>query len=277
MQIFDWNDCLTKNPALLKMCKNGSALTIGGFDGPHIGHKSLFDKIFEFKNKNAKNGIVAGCVTFNFPPKAIKNPAKFGGEISSVNLKTEYLAKTGFDFVLLIDFSDEFSKIVGTDFLSILKESCSMQFLVAGLDFRCGYKLDTGIAQITDFATKNGFQFCVVNDCLYKGIRVSSTIIRQFVQQGDLQTVNLLLGRPYALDCKSIEYENKKTSQLQIANSCVNQVLPPIGKYKVLVTLADTSTFFSVMYVEQSGLKVSIPLEQSFQKIWKIELIINKE
>ena len=92
------------------------------------------------------------------------------------------------------------------------------------------------------------------------------------MQNGELEKASKLLGRPYALDLENAVYNvNEETSQLQIANSSVIQLLPPVGKYQVKVTLADTSTFSSVMYVESTLLRLEIPLEQRLQKLKKIE------
>ncbi|MBR4011970.1 MAG: FAD synthetase family protein [Spirochaetaceae bacterium] len=276
IKLFSWNDVLVaskdKNHLLSQFTKKGSALSVGGFDGPHLGHKELFQQVIDYKTKN---NVVAGVVTFKFPPKAAKNPTDFSGELSSINLKLEYFEEIGFDFIVLIDFSCDFSKIKGRDFLAFLKNSCSMQFLVAGSDFRCGYKLDTGILQISEFAAQNGISFNVVEDYLFQGKRISSTIIRDFVQKGELEKASKLLGRAYALDLRNaLVQENKETSQLQIANSSVIQLLPPVGKYQVKVTLADTSTFSSVMYVESTLLRLEIPLEQKLQKLKKIEFCL---
>lgn len=276
IKLFSWNDVLLaskdKNHLLSQFTKKGSALSVGGFDGPHLGHKELFQQVIDYKTKN---NVVAGVVTFKFPPKAAKNPTDFSGELSTIDLKLEYFEEMSIDFAIVIDFSCDFSKMKGRDFLTFLKNSCSMQFLVAGSDFRCGYKLDTGILQISEFAAQNGISFNVVEDYLFQGKRISSTIIRDFVQKGELEKASKLLGRAYALDLRNaLVQENKETSQLQIANSSVIQLLPPVGKYQVKVTLADTSTFSSVMYVESTLLRLEIPLEQKLQKLTKIEFCL---
>lgn len=273
IKVFSWDDVINPASELKNLTKSGSTLSIGGFDGPHIGHRELFNRVFDFKKSNPD--VKTGIVTFNFPPKASKNPTDFIGELSSINLKLEYFEEIGFDFIVLIDFSCDFSKIKGRDFLTFLKNSCSMQFLVAGSDFRCGYKLDTDVNRISEFASQNGVSFNVVADCLFEDFRISSTIIRKFVQNGELEKASKLLGRPYALDLENALYNvNEETGQLQIANSSVTQVLPPVGKYQIKVTLADTSTFFSVMYVESNLLSLEIPLEQKFQKLKKIEFCL---
>ena len=97
-----------------------------------------------------------------------------------------------------------------------------MQFLVAGSDFRCGYKLDTDVNRISEFASQNGVSFNVVADCLFEDFRISSTIIRKFVQNGELEKASKLLGRPYALDVENAVYNvNEETSQLQIVKSAL--------------------------------------------------------
>ena len=85
----------------------------------------------------------------------------------------------------MIDFSEDFSKIKGRDFLDKLRKFCSMQFLAAGSDFRLGHNSDTGVAELSDYATQNGLELKVLDDVKLFGQRVSSSLIRKAVQEGD--------------------------------------------------------------------------------------------
>ncbi len=280
MKIFTWEDILASRTArtgdVRDFFRNGSALTIGGFDGPHKGHLKLFDSVMTFATRNElETGIKLkrGVVTFRQPPHSVTSPNLFSGDISTLQLKLDLFTMKGFDFVILIDFSSDFSRMKGNDFLSILKDCCSMQFAAAGVDFRCGYQLDTGVAELSAFARQNGFQFQVIDDVTYNGTRISSSLIRTCVQTGKLHEAEMLLGRPYAVDLRNVtgSIRNELHCLLQIANGDVLQILPPDGTYDVKVTSAGARTCNTVLHVDSSLLRLEIPPEWSSTGIEKIE------
>lgn len=280
MRIFTWDEILAAykglNTEINAYFKDGCALTVGGFDGPHAGHMKLFDAVRDYTEKSyAGNGIRVkkGIVTFSRPPHSICSPNLFSGDISTLSLKLDLFALKGFDFVIVIDFSSDFSRMKGNDFLSILKDCCSMQFAAAGVDFRCGHKLDTGVAELSAFARQNGFQFQVIDDVTYKGTRISSSLIRTCIQAGRLNEAEMLLGRPYTVDLRNVHgiIRNELHCLLQIANGDVLQMLPPDGTYKVKATSAGARTCDTVLHVDSSLLRLEIPPEWSSTGIEKIE------
>ena len=174
----------------------------------------------------------------------------------------------------MIDFSEDFSKIKGRDFLDQLRKFCSAQFLAAGSDFRLGHNSDTGVAELSDYATQNGLELKVLDDVTLFGKRVSSSLIRGAVLEGDFALAKSLLGFPYRLDCSSIEWRasSSDSSLSLIANGKTTQVLPKAGRHPVCVVFAGkkSSAFFCA---EGQFLRLEFPLGQKVSSIQEIEFL----
>ena len=275
MTIFSWEDITSG--AFEKFLKengySGSALATGGFDGLHRGHRAIIDGVVAFRD--AHPGTAAGAVTFRRPPKASFGNVRYSGDLSTLRLKTQTFAEWKLDFSVVIDFSDDFSKMKGKDFLSILKDSCSMQFAAAGSDFRCGYKMDTGVAEMTSFAAQNGFALLVVDDVLYEAERISSSAIRKYVSEGCISKAVRLLAHPYTIDCADADILARKNEprSLFIARGSLLQILPESGVFKVSVHAADSVHFQSVLFAESQFLRLDIPPEYELSVLDRIDMM----
>lgn len=286
MKVFSWNDIINPDEHVKAFFCDGTAITIGGFDGPHSGHDSLFEWVIN--QKKLKSNIKTGVVTFSRPPKLtdvvsfptqskqigiIEEDAEntYYGEISTLKLKLDFIALKRFDFAIVIDFSDDFSKMKGKDFLSILKEVCSMQFLAAGSDFRCGFNLDTGVAELAVFTKQHGIVFSIIDDVLYKGKRISSSSIRQCVLSGDLCNAAGQLGHKYTVDCSNINWYASKTCSgtIEVARVAFVQIMPLKGVYKICVECGNT-VLNTVLYADFDSLRLEVPPEYLSQSIKKI-------
>ena len=280
MKVFSWNDVVRGAESRAAGSLGPSAVTVGGFDGMHLGHQALFDAVFEWKKKRAGadllglQNVLAGAVTFTRSPGAFKSES-YPGDLMTERMKLEFLEKRGFDFCVMIDFSEDFSKIVGRNFLDQLRKFCSAQFLAAGSDFRCGHNLDTGVAELADYATQNGLELKVLDDVTLDKKRVSSSLIRGAVQDGDFALAKKLLGFPYRLDCSSIKWKasSSDSSLSLIANGRTTQVLPKAGRHPVGVVFAGkkSSAFFCA---EGQFLRLEFPLGQkAFSSVQEIEFL----
>ena len=136
--VYSWDDIVSNKfpceDAIFKSGFQGTALSVGGFDGVHLGHQELLKKVLDRKN------LLPGVVTFSNLPASFKNPSNYNGSVCTLQQKIEFFKGMGFCFVVVIDFSYEFGKMDGNKFLSILKDCLSMRFMAEGTDFRCGYK-----------------------------------------------------------------------------------------------------------------------------------------
>lgn len=213
---------------------SGTAITIGSFDGTHIGHDSIFDSIL------AKKELAPGIITFRHSTRAAKAGSSFTGEVSTLSQRMEFFIRKGFRFVVVIDFSDDFTRISGYDFLSVLKDTCNVKYIAEGEDFRCGYKGSTDIPALRQFCEASGIELNVLSFVDYLGKKVSSSRIRQDVLDKEFQAIRIMLRKPYSIDCAGFEWERENIGgELWLsAPQKGTQVFPPDGEYQVRVEMA---------------------------------------
>lgn len=264
MRIFKWDELCSQTDAQCAFAdftgNKGTALTIGGFDGPHLGHQSLFDAVFTAAHEA---GLLPGLITFSRSPGAAKKPQEYPGDISTVRIRIERFKKLGFAFVVLIDFSPHFGKMSGGVFFDILVKSVQMRYLAVGPDFRCGHRLDTGRDEIYDLSRRDGFRFDSIRQVELDGIRISSSAVRKAIRQADFSLAERLLGHPFLLDIpESIWKDSSQTLTVPISSFC--QILPPAGKYPVILGLLDGST--RKAWIDIDGESVSVISEDSLAR-----------
>ncbi|MFP3089269.1 FAD synthetase family protein [Treponema sp. TIM-1] len=203
--------------------RGGTAVTVGVFDGVHRGHQALIGKILR-----QAPGCVPTVITFRQNPKKVLRPGEYRGDIVGLDRKMIIFEALGVELVILIDFSGDFSKIRGRDFIGFLKSRGSLQFLAVGSNFRCGCGLDTGVTEIK----KLNPQTEVVPPVMEGGLPVSSSRIREAVFSGDLDKAALLLGRKVEIDLAGIAFRPKGGGLFYEARSHY-RILPPPGWYSV--------------------------------------------
>ena len=235
MILYSWKDIqnsVSKEESPLELLA-GSGISIGSFDGLHLGHRKI---IQELVNLCQKENVLPGIVTFNRPLPLYKHSADYAGDVSTLEQRLSLMEELGIKFAIVLDFTDEVSKIAGHDFLTILKNVCNMRIFVEGEDFRCGYKGATDMTAIKYWAEQNGVKTSFVPQVLYKAgtdeeERISSSYIRSMIKKGFFSAAQELLTRPYELSLKKCTQISDKT--LVIKKSEISQVLPPNGIYRV--------------------------------------------
>lgn len=202
------------------------AATVGVFDGLHIGHRELIGRVFLHGASRTKT-----VFTFRENPKLVLRPSSFHGSLSSLDQKLEGLEALGLDLCVLIDFSGNFSKLAGKQFLSILRERGRLEYIAVGANFSCGYKLDTHAADIADFYAGLGIRAEVLDPVLWEGHPVSSSRIRMALIEGRLADAAAMFGRNYEIDLRGIEGRGGDDGSLVLARPR-GIVLPPEGEYE---------------------------------------------
>jgi FAD synthase len=191
MTTFSWNDLIGGAfPAPF----GGTALTVGTFDGPHRGHKALFAAVTDYAK--AHPGMQSGAVTFAKPPASLYAPQQFPGTIVTLEERLTFFQQIGLDFAIVIDFSLEFARIEGEEFLRILKEKAGLRFLAESTEFRMGYRGIFDVPTIEKAAPYLGFTFAVAPPVMHEGARISSSRIRDALIAGDVPLAETLLGHP---------------------------------------------------------------------------------
>lgn len=183
MKIYSWNS-LNKEDFSQKTC-----ITIGVFDGIHVGHKKLLEEVLAVSKEK---GFLSGVVTFS--DSIFKMFKSSEVPLQTLEKRLECLSQMGFDFVILIDFTTEIARTPGPDFLYTLKDKCFLSHLVEGEDFRLGDGGKTGKKEIEKFCNENNIGVSFIPPVLYEGQRVSSTMIRNLLKAGDIETTKNLLS-----------------------------------------------------------------------------------
>ncbi|GMO14276.1 MAG: hypothetical protein Ta2A_24730 [Treponemataceae bacterium] len=192
MNIYSWQDITACNFDFAKVFAraSASALTVGNFDGPHLGHCAIFDKVMAQK----KAGLVAGIVTFTTSTSAVRKKDAFLGAISGTRERLDFYASYGFDFAVVIDFTPEFSATSGEKFLQILCDNLAMRFLAEGENFKCGQGGKMTTEKIAERAACCGFEFCIVPSVFYDGEKISSSRIRHALKNGRFDEASAMLA-----------------------------------------------------------------------------------
>jgi len=235
LRVIDW-------PAFLggALPEFRSAMTIGVFDGVHLGHQALIEKI-------VGRGPNPTVVTFRENPKKVLwritgtvTSEPYKGDLYSLKQKTEIFDSLGVKFLVLIDFSEEFSKLKGGEFLDLLGDKGRMAFLAIGNNFRCGFRQDTDADLARQINERKGIPTELVPPVYIKATEapdnrpVSSSLIRQAVLAGDLKLASRLLGRNFCLDLSDVKCEYSESGFVYDLCS-VHRIAPAAGQYSVLM------------------------------------------
>lgn len=229
MKIYSWEQ-LVQGKFNSEFRDRGIALTIGSFDGAHLGHRALFNAVLSQKEKN----LVPGVLTFTKSLRGYKNPETYEGDVVSLSQKIENLRDAGFEFAVIVDFSLDFGRIEGRDFLSILVKNCGLKYLAEGIDFKCGYKGSTGIENIKKIALEYDFSVDIIPSVIYDCEKVSSSRLRKCILEKEFSKVQDMLLKPFELDCSGWKWKTENNQIYSLLQKGA-QLLPPDGNYRVKV------------------------------------------
>ena len=179
-----------------------SFLTIGNYDGIHLGHQAILKKLI---SESKSNNILSSVMTFEPHPREFFSPKLAPKRIISLREKLEYFDELKIDHVFIVNFNDEFSRKSYLDFIEILKKNIQAKKIIIGNDFRFGKQREGNIDKLID----NSVDVFVMNKIEYKGERVSSTIIRDSLAAGDLKRAAMLLGRSYSISGKVVHGDKR--------------------------------------------------------------------
>lgn len=190
MQIY--NDLTAITKPFIKPC-----VTIGNFDGVHLGHQMLFSEVVS-KAYHGKGTSVA--ITFDPHPLKVVRPESGIKLISTFEQKREMIAFAGIDVLIVIHFSREFATMPAQNFVDeILVHRLGVSELVVGYDYAFGRGRQGDIPFLKEQGAHKGFAVTVVEPFYIDDMLVSSTQIRELVTLGRMQEVRKLLGRYYQI------------------------------------------------------------------------------
>jgi riboflavin kinase/FMN adenylyltransferase len=172
------------------------ALTIGNFDGVHLGHQALLNELCAAAKAR---GLQTAVVIFEPHPREFFTPQQAPARLTSLREKLELFAGIGIDRVHVCRFNARFAKMDAADFIHDLHEKLHARYVLIGDDFRFGSGRAGDFALMEKIGSQRGFVVQAVHTVAHDGVRISSTAVRAALSAGQLRTAQRYLGRHYSI------------------------------------------------------------------------------
>lgn len=221
----------------LRAQHRGCVLTIGNFDGVHRGHQAVLKQV---RAKAQALGVPAAVMTFEPQPQELFQPEKAPARLTNWREKYLALRDQGIDRHIVIEFNKKFASQPAREFIEkTLVEKLGVKFLVVGDDFRFGFKREGDFELLQKAGKELGFEVVDTRSYRQQEQRVSSTAIRQALDEGDFDNAEAMLGRPYQMRGKVVHgRKNGRTIGFPTANIPLKRLKSPLhGVFAVTVTL----------------------------------------
>ncbi len=175
----------------------GSVVTIGSFDGVHLGHQRLLHRV---RTAATRDGLTAVAVTFDPHPRCVVDPSGCPPLLSSLDDRVELLGRTGVDRVVVVPFTPELSAWSADRFASTLTDTLGMRRLIVGPGFALGRGREGNLEFLGHLGARRGFKVTTVAPSTRGGRPVSSGRIRESIAAGRFGEGISMLGRAYVLE-----------------------------------------------------------------------------
>jgi riboflavin kinase/FMN adenylyltransferase len=216
-----------------------AAITIGNFDGVHIGHQALFHEVIETAEDMGGTSI---AMTFEPHPIRVLKPNHHPPLITLYEQKVELIERTGMDVLICIPFTKEFASLSAQQFVvDLLVRKIGIKAIVVGEDYSFGKNREGDIESLRSYAVEYGFEVIVANWIRMNRThvdRISSTKIRELVMDGQMAQAEKMLGRHYQIRGKVVTGRDRGGKVLGIPTANINlhdELCPKTGIYAVTV------------------------------------------
>ena len=178
------------------------ALTIGNFDGVHLGHQALLARV---SDAASRLGVSTAVMTFEPHPREFfaqltGDPGKAPARIANLRDKLQSLSDAGIDRVIVEHFNAHFAALSPQEFVEkVLVQGLHVKWLIVGEDFRYGARRAGDLAMLIEAGKQYGFEVAALPTVTNEGVRISSSAVRSALAQGDLMHAKQLLGHAYAI------------------------------------------------------------------------------
>ncbi len=235
---------------------NNAVVTIGTFDGVHIGHQKIISRLQEISRQKKGETVI---LTFFPHPRMILHPEdKAIKLITTMQEKAERLEKLGIDHLIITPFTRDFSNLSPQEYISkILVDKIGTKQIVIGYDHRFGKDREGGLDHLQKFSSDFGFEVEEIPEQDINDVAVSSSKIRNAILSGDVNTASAFLGYPFHLTGKVIKGDQiGRTLGFPTANLFVEEtykLIPADGIYAVNVQInpdsEDTKPLHGMAYI----------------------------
>lgn len=222
----------------IKEQHKGCVMTIGKFDGVHLGHQAVLTNLVE---KARHLSLPSAVMIFEPQPEEVFTPDKAPARLSRFRDKYNAFSKLGIDRLLVINFNQRFSSMSAQDFIEdLLVAKLGIRFLVVGDDFRFGYKRAGNFEMLQN--ASHQLRFDVVSTDSFKLLdsRISSTEIRSALQSNDFAKAKALLGQDFSISGRVVHGDKKgRTIGFPTANVLLKRCKSPVqGVFAVTIVIA---------------------------------------
>jgi riboflavin kinase/FMN adenylyltransferase len=219
----------------IRPAHRGCVATIGNFDGVHLGHRSVFERLLA---RGRELGLPATVITFEPQPLEVLAPHAAPARLTRLREKLAAIQDCGIEQVLLLPFGPRLAAMPPRDFVrAVLVEGLGIASLLVGDDFRFGRGRGGDIALLRAMGAAHGFAVEDLDTITHGTERISSTRIREALAAGDLEQARHLLGRPYRI-CGRVVHGDKRGRSIGFPTANIGlrrRISPLSGVYAVMV------------------------------------------
>ena len=225
----------------------GAVVTIGNFDGVHIGHQMILRRVNQEAERLKTRSML---ICFEPQPKEFFDVYKAPARLTRFREKVELLAEQGISQVLCLKFNEEIRKMSSIRFASLLVDQLKVRALFVGDDFKFGNDRRGDFASLKEVGLKNNFPVHNMYTLDFQAERVSSTRIRESLAIGDFQLAEKLLGHPFSISGKIIYGRQLgRTIGIPTANIQLHRYVAPISGVFACKVFINAELFFGVANV----------------------------
>ena len=216
-----------------------SVVTIGTFDGVHKGHQKVFNKVI---NASKLSNLSSVVLTFFPHPRIILNKYNDVKMIDTLDEKIDHLEKIGIDHLIIHPFDKKFSLLSADQFIKeYLVDKLKLKHIIIGYDHRFGKGREASITDLKEYSSEFNFVVDEIDAQEIEKIAVSSTKIRKSINEGDLETTRVYLGRFFSLTGKVVKGDGLgKQIDYPTANIKIEEnykIIPKDGVYYIKTTI----------------------------------------
>ena len=233
----------------LRLQKEACIATIGNFDGVHLGHHAVLDQV---KDSAKSNGLISTVVIFEPQPIEYFAPNKAPSRLTRLREKLQQFAIHDIDRVVCLRFDEKTANLSAADFVDhVLLDGLAVKKLIIGDDFRFAKNREGDYQYLVNAAEEKDFDVTKTNSFTLDSERVSSTLIRESLADGDMIKAARLLGRPYRISGR-VAHGDKRGRRLGFptANVELHRYFSPVeGIFSGRIFGVDETPLDAVIYV----------------------------
>jgi riboflavin kinase/FMN adenylyltransferase len=207
------------------------AITIGNFDGVHIGHREIMRRVAGLAREHAWKSAV---LTFDPHPTRLVAPARAPRLLTTPEQRARLILELGIDEVMILPFTPEIAALNPEEFVrEILRDKLNARAVLVGDNFRFGNRAAGDAASLQELGRKYGFSTEIIHAVVWRGRIISSSGIRQAIEAGQVSLACRMLGRPYRLEGKVVSGAGIGSKQTvpTLNLETASEVLPKTGVY----------------------------------------------